>query len=117
MDLITDICIIPLLSALTPKFVLPQTCQILRLVNKTQPQSIMPPGQRMLSVYVIHTINPPELCIERRNLASLSSVLAIGLKGLESLTAYDKCIEDVCLFKKNIYQSSSIAYCHMIGLW
>ena len=38
-----------------------------------------PPGQSMLSVYVMHIFNLPVLCIERRTLASHSSPLPIGL--------------------------------------
>ena len=53
---------------LDPKIVLPHGCLILRLVNKAPPQSTR-------SDHSIGPNNSPELCIERRMLASHSNVV------------------------------------------
>ena len=64
---------------LDPKIVLPYRCQILRLMKKTPPQSIMPTESEYVFVPHNAPFNSPELCIERRTLASHSSALLIRL--------------------------------------
>ena len=68
---------ITFIKRLDPKIVLPHICQILRLMNKTPPQSIMFTGLEHVVGLRNAPFNSPELYIERRTFAS--SALPIGL--------------------------------------
>ena len=56
---------ITFIKRLDPKIVLPHRCQILRLMNKTPPQSTMPTGSEQVVGPRDAPRNSPELCIER----------------------------------------------------
>ena len=75
---------------LDPKIVLPYRCQILRLRNKTPPQSIMPTGLEHVVGLRNAPFNSPELCIERRTLASHSSATYWAIE--TDYWAIEKCI-------------------------
>ena len=70
---------ITIIKRLDPKIVLLHKAW--DLWTRHLPSLQCPPGQGILSVHVMHPINSPELCIERRNLASHSSALTTGLVG------------------------------------
>ena len=57
---------ITFIKRLDPKIVLPHICQILRLMNKTPPQSIMPTGSEHVVGLRYVPFNSLELCSERR---------------------------------------------------
>ena len=56
---------ITFIKPLDPKIVLPHRCQNMTPINGTRPQC----PYIMLSIYIMHFINSPELCIKRRTLA------------------------------------------------
>ena len=64
---------------LDSNIVLPHICQIMRLMNKTPPLSMMPTGTE--HVFGPHNapFNSLELCIKRRTIASYSNALPIWL--------------------------------------